>query len=159
MIIKNVSSDGHGTSNKQESIIPSPQLKYYTANHEIPIEWPLCSLHPCFFMPLVQQTILHRYKSEQWINDKYMCASAQTSLLINNCHSSGWTAEAFFNTNDTKIALCHDQAGFPSRDNPRRFFPTDIWKVIVHPNPSTHIRGFKELFILLNTDPDADDLH
>lgn len=36
--------------------------------------------------------------------------------------------------------------------------PTDIWKHIVHREGLTQIKGFEELFILLDTDSGADHL-
>jgi len=71
-------------------------------------------------------------------------------------HSS-WTADTFIDSNDAEDALCGDRSGF-LKSVQIELIPRHIWSHLIHPEPAVHIKGFRNLFDYLNTEPIVDDL-
>lgn len=70
----------------------------------------------------------------------------------------GWTADIFDNSDDAEADLCADRAAFVMQAEIQPLIPRDIWMRLIHSGDNAQIEGFRELFIHLNTDPDADEL-
>ena len=71
---------------------------------------------------------------------------------------SDWTSLVFKDSDDAETALCHDRAAFVQQNGIKAHIPRNIWMQIIHPEGPAHIAGFRELFVLLNTDPGAENL-
>lgn len=69
----------------------------------------------------------------------------------------GWTSDTFIDSDSAEAALCADRSAFVRQDL-KAFISRDIWLPIIHPGDSAQIQGFRDLFILLNTDPAVDNL-
>jgi len=70
----------------------------------------------------------------------------------------GWTADVFNDSDDAEADLCEDRASFLQQNPILELIPNHIRRRIMHRGENAQIEGFRELFILLNTDPDADEL-
>jgi hypothetical protein len=55
-------------------------------------------------------------------------------------------------------ALCADRVKFVEQREIREATPEQIWTYIVHFDSSAQIKGFQELFVHINNDPNADNL-
>ena len=71
---------------------------------------------------------------------------------------SGWTENTFISSSEAEFDLCHDRPRFIRRDDSRTRLPRIIWGLIVSPSDLAQIQGFRELFVLLDTNTAADDL-
>jgi hypothetical protein len=72
--------------------------------------------------------------------------------------SSGWTSQVFHDSVAAETALSSEWGRFVEQDDFRRLIPEDIWRHISHLHVLARIQGFRDLFILLNTDPKVNDL-
>jgi len=70
----------------------------------------------------------------------------------------GWTEQVFKSSDSAESALCTGRANFVAQYGHKALIPKDIWNHIIHPDGSTNIKGFRDLFIHLNTNADADEL-
>jgi hypothetical protein len=70
----------------------------------------------------------------------------------------GWASRVFKDSDNAEDALSADRAGFVKQDEIRALIPRRIWMHIIHGESSAQIRGFQDLFIYLNNDPNANDL-
>jgi len=70
----------------------------------------------------------------------------------------GWTSQIFKDSDNAEDALCADRAGLVKHDEIRALIPRRIWTHIIHSESSAQIKGVEDLFIHLNTDPNADGL-
>lgn len=64
----------------------------------------------------------------------------------------------FHNSEGAEVELCADRTSFSEEHQILALLPRDIRMRIVNPGDIAQIEGFRELFIHLNTDPDADEL-
>jgi hypothetical protein len=83
---------------------------------------------------------------------------SQALSQLASCAPSDWTSQAFNDSEDAETALCADRAVFAKRSDMKALIQNHIWKHIIHMESSAQIKGFQELFILLNADPGADNL-
>ena len=70
----------------------------------------------------------------------------------------GWTADTFHDSDQAELALCRDRPNFLMRYDIVKLIPSAIAKHIYHPGDIAQIAGFQELFVHLNTNPDAEEL-
>ena len=54
--------------------------------------------------------------------------------------------------------MCGDRATFVTRNDIKALIPRRTWREIRHPQGTTHIGGFTELFALLDTEAALEDL-
>ena len=64
----------------------------------------------------------------------------------------------FKDSDHAEDALCADRAGFVKQDDIRALIPRRIWMHIIHIESPAQIKGFQDIFIHLNADPNANDL-
>jgi hypothetical protein len=69
-----------------------------------------------------------------------------------------WTADTFHDSDQAELALCRNRPNFLRRDDIVKIIPSAIAKRIYHPGDIAQIAGFQELFVHLNTNPDAEEL-
>ena len=70
---------------------------------------------------------------------------------------SRWTSDTFVNGRDAEDALCAGRAEFLLPEA-KELLPRVIWTQLINPDANAHIKGFRDLFIILDTDQTADDL-
>ena len=70
---------------------------------------------------------------------------------------SGWTSNTFIDSEAAQMELRYDRE-FLGQHGLVAYLPPDIRVHIFHSSAFTRGTGFKELFTLLNTDPEADGL-
>jgi hypothetical protein len=69
-----------------------------------------------------------------------------------------WAEETFVSVDEAKIALSEDRPAFVSHADIMELIPIHISWHIIHSDSVAQIRGFQELFILLNNDPNTSTL-
>ena len=65
-------------------------------------------------------------------------------------HQTNWADDTFINSDEAEAALCNDRPSFVVRRDIMALVPSHIKRRMIHPDPSAHIPGFRELFIYLN---------
>ena len=70
---------------------------------------------------------------------------------------SRWTSDTFVDGRDAEDALCAGRAEFLLPEAKERL-PRVIWTQLINPDANAHIKGFRDLFIILDTNETADDL-
>ena len=70
----------------------------------------------------------------------------------------GWTADTFHDSDQAELALCRDRPNFLMGYDIVKLIPSAIAKHIHYPGDIAQIAGFQELFVHLNTNPDAEEL-
>ena len=63
---------------------------------------------------------------------------------------TNWADDTFISSDEAVAALCNDRSSFVVRNDIMTLVPGHIKMQMNHPEPSTHILGFRELFIYLN---------
>ena len=70
----------------------------------------------------------------------------------------GWTANVFNSSDEAQVALFAERSTFLRRHDIMTLIPIHIQRRILYPGDIARIEGFRDLFKLLNTDPDAEEL-
>jgi len=78
--------------------------------------------------------------------------------LLSRSPPTTWTEETFIESDQAQTELSQDRPAFISRNDIMALIPRDIKLHIVHSDAIAQIRGFKELFVLLNNDYNATSL-
>ena len=65
-------------------------------------------------------------------------------------HRTNWADDTFISSDEAEDALCNDRSSFVVRRDIMALVPSHIKRRMIHPDPSAHIPGFRELFIYLN---------
>ena len=65
-------------------------------------------------------------------------------------HRTNWADDTFINSDEAEAALCNDRSSFVVRGDIMTLVPGHIKMRVIHPDPSAHIPGFRELFVYLN---------
>ena len=63
---------------------------------------------------------------------------------------TNWADDTFISSDEAEAALCNDRSSFVVRSDIMTLVPVHIKMHLIHPDPSAHIPGFRELFIYLN---------
>jgi len=86
--------------------------------------------------------------------------SGDPCLTHDSSHPSRpvWTADVFRNSDDARVELSIHRAGFLQRRDIMALIPSHIRRRIRHPEGVARVEGFQDLLILLNLDPDAEQL-
>jgi hypothetical protein len=63
---------------------------------------------------------------------------------------TNWADDTFISCDEAEAALCNDRSSFVVRSDIMTLIPGHIKMPMIHPEPSAHILGFRELFIYLN---------
>ena len=63
---------------------------------------------------------------------------------------TSWADDTFISCDEAEAALCNDRSSFVVRSDIMTLVPGHIKMPMIHPEPSAHILGFRELFIYLN---------
>ena len=87
----------------------------------------------------------------------YAFAHEFFSSLTFTSFYSGWLAETFVNGDDAESSLCADLSSFLQNDQ-LELIPLHIRNRIIHAGVLAQIKGFRELFEYLNTEPLTNDL-
>ena len=63
---------------------------------------------------------------------------------------TSWADYTFISSDEAEAALCSDRSSFVVCSDIMTLVPGHIKMSMIHPEPSAHILGFRELFIYLN---------
>ena len=64
---------------------------------------------------------------------------------------TNWADDTFINSDEAEAALCNDRSSFAVHSDIMTLVPGHIKMLVIQPDPSAHIPGFRELFIYLNS--------
>ena len=64
----------------------------------------------------------------------------------------------FHNSDNAEVDLCADRARFVQQHDIMALIPNGVKMRILHPGDNAQIEGFRELFVVLNTNRDAHEL-